>query len=117
MTETATHQIAWVYDLNKCIGCQTCSVACKVLWTRDEGEKHEWWCSVNTQPGLGTPKGWETMGGGVDPKTGKRRRRAISRRARSSAAASTSTTTRCSTAARPARRTWSRRRRGRTAGR
>ncbi len=70
MTETAAHQIAWVYDLNKCIGCQTCSVACKVLWTRDEGEKHEWWCSVNTQPGLGTPKGWETMGGGADPETG-----------------------------------------------
>ena len=25
-------QLAWVFDLNKCIGCQTCSVACKVLW-------------------------------------------------------------------------------------
>ena len=25
-------QIAFVFDLNKCIGCQTCSVACKVLW-------------------------------------------------------------------------------------
>ena len=26
-------QLAWVFDLNKCIGCQTCSVACKILWT------------------------------------------------------------------------------------
>lgn len=57
-------QLAWVVDLNKCIGCQTCSVACKVLWTRDESEKAQWWCSVNTQPGEGTPRGWEAMGGG-----------------------------------------------------
>ncbi len=71
--DTQAHQIAWVFDLNKCIGCQTCSVACKVLWTRDEGEKHQWWCSVNTQPGLGTPKGWEEMGGGVDGDSGQPR--------------------------------------------
>ncbi len=31
-------QMAMVFDLNKCIGCQTCSVACKVLWTNEEGE-------------------------------------------------------------------------------
>ena len=24
-------QLAWVYDLNKCIGCQTCTIACKKL--------------------------------------------------------------------------------------
>ena len=58
-------QVAMVFDLNKCMGCQTCSVACKVLWTREEGEDHEWWCSVNTQPGRGTPRDWEQMGGGV----------------------------------------------------
>jgi DMSO reductase family type II enzyme iron-sulfur subunit len=58
------HQLAMVFDLNKCIGCQTCSVACKVLWTRDEGMEHQWWATVNTQPGKGTPKGWEQMGGG-----------------------------------------------------
>ncbi len=57
-------QVAMVFDLNKCMGCQTCSVACKVLWTRGEGEDHQWWMTVNTQPGLGTPKGWEQMGGG-----------------------------------------------------
>ena len=57
-------QLAWVFDLNKCIGCQTCSVACKVLWTQDEGTEHMWWMTVNTQPGRGTPRDYEGMGGG-----------------------------------------------------
>ncbi len=57
-------QIAMVFDLNKCIGCQTCSVACKVLWTQEEGEEYQWWCTVNTLPGRGHPKDWEQMGGG-----------------------------------------------------
>jgi ethylbenzene hydroxylase subunit beta/complex iron-sulfur molybdoenzyme family reductase subunit beta len=57
-------QIAMVFDLNKCIGCQTCSVACKVLWMRDEGMEYQWWCTVNTQPGRGHPRDYENMGGG-----------------------------------------------------
>jgi ethylbenzene hydroxylase subunit beta/complex iron-sulfur molybdoenzyme family reductase subunit beta len=58
-------QLAWVFDLNKCIGCQTCSVACKVLWNEgEEGTEYMWWMTVNTQPGQGTPKDWEKMGGG-----------------------------------------------------
>ena len=60
----AKQQLAMVFDLNKCIGCQTCSVACKVLWTRDEGTDYQWWCTVNTQPGRGHPRDYETMGGG-----------------------------------------------------
>ncbi len=59
-------QLAMVFDLNKCIGCQTCSVACKVLWTNQEGKRDMWWCSVNTQPGRGTPRDYEEMGGGYD---------------------------------------------------
>ncbi len=59
-------QIAMVFDLNKCIGCQTCSVACKVLWTNEDGKRDMWWCSVNTQPGRGTPRDYEQMGGGYD---------------------------------------------------
>jgi ethylbenzene hydroxylase subunit beta/complex iron-sulfur molybdoenzyme family reductase subunit beta len=57
-------QVAMVFDLNKCIGCQTCSVACKVLWTRDDGTDYQWWCTVNTQPGRGHPRDYENMGGG-----------------------------------------------------
>src|SRR3990172_4159423 len=53
-----------VMDLNKCIGCQTCTIACKRLWARDEGMDYMWWNSVNTQPGRGTPRDWEQMGGG-----------------------------------------------------
>jgi len=61
---TPRHQLAMVFDLNKCTGCQTCSVACKILWTRDDGAEYQWWCMANTQPGKGTPKDWEQMGGG-----------------------------------------------------
>lgn len=63
-------QIAMVLDLNKCIGCSTCSIACKRLWTRDQGMEYMWWNTVNTLPGKGTPKNWEEMGGGFkDGKT------------------------------------------------
>ncbi len=57
-------QIAMVMDLNKCIGCHTCTVACKTLWTRREGMDAMWWNTVNTAPGEGTPRNWEAMGGG-----------------------------------------------------
>ena len=57
-------QLAMVFDLNKCLGCHTCTIACKTLWTRHEGMEHMWWATVNTLPGRGTPRDWETMGGG-----------------------------------------------------
>lgn len=57
-------QVAMVMDLNKCIGCQTCSIACKTLWTRNEGMDHMWWNTVETVPGEGTPRGYKKMGGG-----------------------------------------------------
>ncbi len=64
MAPRSENQVAMVFDLNKCIGCQTCSVACKTLWTRDEGTDYQWWMTVNTLPGRGCPKDWEQMGGG-----------------------------------------------------
>ena len=57
-------QVAMVMDLNKCIGCQLCSMACKSLWTQMEGREYMWWNKVNTQPGKGSPKDWERKGGG-----------------------------------------------------
>ena len=57
-------QVAMVMDLNKCLGCQTCTIACKTLWTKREGMSHMYWNTVNTQPGTGTPHGYENMGGG-----------------------------------------------------
>ncbi len=63
---TSKHQVAFVFDLNKCIGCQSCSVACKILWNQEEGTEYMWWMTVNTQPGKGTPKDYESMGGGYD---------------------------------------------------
>ncbi len=59
-------QVAMVIDLNKCMGCQTCTVACKVLRTNDRGMDHMWWMKVNTMPGRGYPRDWEQMGGGYD---------------------------------------------------
>ena len=58
------HQLVMVMDLNKCIGCHSCSIACKQLWTGDEGREAMWWNTVNTMPGRGTPREWESMGGG-----------------------------------------------------
>ncbi len=58
------HQVAMVMDLNKCIGCQTCTVGCKTTWTEDEGEEYMYWNNVETQPGHGYPKDWEGKGGG-----------------------------------------------------
>ena len=61
-------QLAMVFDLNKCLGCHTCAISCKRQWTREEGMEQQWWAVVNTQPGLGTPKNWESLGGGWDAK-------------------------------------------------
>lgn len=57
-------QLAFVTDLNKCIGCQTCTVACKRLWSRNPGQDYMYWRNVETVPGLGYPKKWSEKGGG-----------------------------------------------------
>lgn len=59
-------QLGFVIDLNKCMGCHTCAMACKVFWTNDKGMDHMWWMKVNTMPGRGYPKDWDKMGGGYD---------------------------------------------------
>ncbi len=52
-------QAAAVFDLNKCIGCQTCSVACKTVWTSGKGQEYEFWNNVETKPWGSYPTGWD----------------------------------------------------------
>ncbi len=48
-----------VFHLDKCIGCHTCSVACKNVWTDRKGAEYMWWNNVETKPGTGYPTRWE----------------------------------------------------------
>ena len=59
-------QLSMVLDLNKCIGCHTCSTACKLMWTNRNGREFMYWNNVESQPGLGYPRDYENMGGGFD---------------------------------------------------
>ena len=52
-------QIATVFHLDKCLGCHTCSVACKNVWTDRRGAEYMWWNNVETKPGTGYPTRWE----------------------------------------------------------
>jgi DMSO reductase family type II enzyme iron-sulfur subunit len=53
-----------VINLDKCIGCHTCTVACKNLWTNKDGREYMYWNNVESRPGDGYPRNWESMGGG-----------------------------------------------------
>jgi DMSO reductase family type II enzyme iron-sulfur subunit len=55
-----------IIDLNKCMGCQTCTQASKSLWTTRPGTEHMRWMNVTTYPGEGYPRNYEKMGGGYD---------------------------------------------------
>jgi nitrate reductase beta subunit len=54
-------QIGMVLNLDKCIGCHTCSVTCKNVWTSREGVEYAWFNNVETKPGVGYPKDWENQ--------------------------------------------------------
>jgi nitrate reductase / nitrite oxidoreductase, beta subunit len=58
------HQYGMVMDLNKCLGCQTCTMACKRLWTDRDGTGFMYWNNVETRPGAGYPRQWDQIGGG-----------------------------------------------------
>ena len=68
-------QIAMVMNLDKCIGCHTCSVTCKNVWTSRQGMEYAWFNNVETKPGIGYPKDWENQerwkGGWERKKNGK----------------------------------------------
>ena len=77
-------QIGMVLNLDKCIGCHTCSITCKNVWTSREGVEYAWFNNVETKPGIGFPKdwedqdkwkgGWEVKNGKLQPKIGGKRR-------------------------------------------
>lgn len=52
-------QISMTFHLDKCIGCHTCSIACKNIWTDRKGAEYQWWNNVETKPGTGYPTKWE----------------------------------------------------------
>lgn len=60
------HQYAMVMDLNKCLGCHTCTLACKKQWTDGDGMAYMYWNNVETRPGQGYPKDFDRIGGGFD---------------------------------------------------
>lgn len=85
-------QVRMVFDLNKCLGCHTCTMACKTMWTDGrvdlpnvtdpndpaggaidpiEGGKgllYQYWNNVESMPGRGYPRGVFTpaLDGGFD---------------------------------------------------
>ena len=54
-------QTAMVLNLDKCIGCHTCSVTCKNVWTSREGVEYAWFNNVESKPGPGYPIEWENQ--------------------------------------------------------
>ena len=54
-------QVGMVLNLDKCIGCHTCSVTCKNVWTSRDGVEYAWFNNVETKPGIGYPKEWENQ--------------------------------------------------------
>jgi nitrate reductase beta subunit len=52
-------QIAYIFDTNKCIECQTCTIACKTTWTSGKGQEQIFWNNVETKPYGGYPQAWD----------------------------------------------------------
>jgi len=76
-------QIGMVLNLDKCIGCHTCSVTCKQVWTNRPGMEYAWFNNVESKPGIGYPKNWENQekwkggwkrksNGKIEPKQGSK---------------------------------------------
>jgi nitrate reductase beta subunit len=54
-------QVGMVLNLDKCIGCHTCSITCKNVWTSRDGVEYAWFNNVESKPGIGYPKEWQNQ--------------------------------------------------------
>jgi nitrate reductase beta subunit len=52
-------QFGAVFDINKCIACQTCTLACKTTWTSGRGQEYMLWNNVETKPYGSYPLAWD----------------------------------------------------------
>jgi len=52
-------QFAAVFDTNKCIACQTCTLACKTTWTSGKGQEYMLWNNVESKPYGFYPLAWD----------------------------------------------------------
>ena len=52
-------QFAFVFNINRCIACQSCTMACKSTWTFSKGQEQMWWANVETKPYGGYPMFWD----------------------------------------------------------
>ncbi|AEA26463.1 nitrate reductase subunit beta [Pseudonocardia benzenivorans] len=73
-------QMGMVMNLDKCIGCHTCSVTCKQAWTNRSGVEYVWFNNVETRPGQGYPRRYQDQerwrGGWVRNRRGRLQLRA-----------------------------------------
>jgi nitrate reductase / nitrite oxidoreductase, beta subunit len=83
MSRRVMANVAMVMNLDKCIGCHTCSVTCKQVWTNRPGTEYVYFNNVETKPGIGYPKRYEDQdqwhGGWTLDKKGRLQLRAGSR--------------------------------------
>src|SRR2546422_4490370 len=72
-------QFAFVFNINRCIACQTCSMADKSTWLFSKGQEYMWWNNVETKPYGGRPPVFDAnvaalgVGGNSGGKGGRRR--------------------------------------------
>src|SRR5437879_11712431 len=49
-------KFTFAFNINRCIACQTCSMADKSTWLFSTGHEYMWWNNVETKPYGGCPQ-------------------------------------------------------------
>ena len=57
--ERPRRQFTMIMDTNKCIACQSCTIACKSTWTWGKGQEYMLWNNIETKPFGFYPMGWD----------------------------------------------------------